>query len=244
MTEDKTSPSAVPTKVSAFLPKLNWKSALGEFLLIVIGVLVALAVNNWNADRQDRRAEVSILQQIRSSLAIDLSNLKEANAGVASRQHRMEALRDHLDRRAPYTESLPAEFGLVLGIWPLQFNRSPYDVLKAKGLALISNDGLRLRLVRVYDQVFADYQASQEDDRNVVFEVVRPHFLRAFRDIRFRETATPISYDEIVRDPYFHNVLDYRLRSLEVNCVDPAATAIKEVSGLLEDLDREISLRQ
>ena len=153
MTEDKTRPRAERTRLWAFLRTLNWKSALGELLLIVIGVLVALEVNNWNADRQDRRAGVSILR-------------------------------------------------------------------------------------------FADYQAAQEDDRNVVFEVVRPYFLRAFRDIRFRETATPISYDEIVRDPYFQNVLDYRLRSLEVNCVDPTATAIKEVSGLLEDLDREIAFRQ
>src|SRR5207237_9973733 len=163
----------------------------------------------------DRKAEVSMMSQIRSALAIDLSNLKEANEGFPSRKQRIESLRDHIGRQAPYTESMRSEFGAVLGIWTVQFNRSPYEVLKGKGLALISSESLRLRLVRVYDQVLTDYQASQEDDRNVVFEIVRPYYLKSFHDIRFRETATPIDYNAIVRDPYFRNVLDYRLRSLE-----------------------------
>jgi hypothetical protein len=68
-----------------------------------------------------------------------------------SRKERIEGLRDHVRTERRYAESLNGAFGMVLGIWPIQFNRSPYEVLKAKGLDLVSSDALQLRLVRVYD---------------------------------------------------------------------------------------------
>jgi len=219
---------------------IDWKHAVGEVFLIVVGVLVALAVNNWNTDRQDRQTELSLLQELRAALTADLDVLKGAETGFQSRKQKIEALRDHVGRAEPYAESLNADFGIVLGIWPIHFNRSPYEVLKAKGLNLVSNDSLRLKVVHVYDQVYADYQESQEDDRNVIFEVVRPYYLTAFRNIRFQETATPINYESIVRDQLFRNILEYRLRSLEANSIDPVETAIRNVSSLLHDLSDEI----
>ena len=40
----------------------NWKDALGEVVLIVIGVTIALAANSWYEDRQERRDEVLVLR--------------------------------------------------------------------------------------------------------------------------------------------------------------------------------------
>ena len=36
--------------------------AIGEIFLVVIGILIAVSINNWNKDRQDRRAEAEILE--------------------------------------------------------------------------------------------------------------------------------------------------------------------------------------
>ena len=32
----------------------NWKYALGELLIIVLGVLIALGVDNWKEERKER----------------------------------------------------------------------------------------------------------------------------------------------------------------------------------------------
>jgi hypothetical protein len=223
---------------------LDWRRPLGELFLIVAGVLLALAVNNWNTGWQNRATELALLQQLRSALVNDLSNLNDAQNGFRSRKKRIEVLRDDVKRGRAYEDSMASDFGIVLGIWPIHFNRGPYEVLKGRGLDLISNDAIRLRIVRVYDQTYAEYQGSQEDDRNVVFEVVRPYYLKAFREIRIRESATPLKYDELLRDSFFRNVLDYRLQSLELNSIGPADAATNEVSALLKDLDNEISHRQ
>ncbi|NNC62889.1 MAG: hypothetical protein HKO11_11175, partial [Eudoraea sp.] len=47
------------------------KYALGEIILVVIGILLALQINNWNEDRKSRNFEVEMLQQIRVNLLQD-----------------------------------------------------------------------------------------------------------------------------------------------------------------------------
>ena len=34
-----------------------WSFALGEFVLVFLGILIALQVDNWNQERKDRRLE-------------------------------------------------------------------------------------------------------------------------------------------------------------------------------------------
>ncbi|MDG1277849.1 MAG: DUF6090 family protein [Algoriphagus sp.] len=50
--------------------------AVGEIFLVVIGILIALQVNNWNEQRKIRIAEQSILQNLRTELLLNIQNLK------------------------------------------------------------------------------------------------------------------------------------------------------------------------
>ena len=38
--------------------------ALGEFLLLILGILIALQVDNWNEERKENREETRLLQQL------------------------------------------------------------------------------------------------------------------------------------------------------------------------------------
>ena len=56
--------------------------ALGEILLVVVGILIALQVNNWNEDRNSRQFEIRMLTEVRNALSDDLDicqMLKERN---------------------------------------------------------------------------------------------------------------------------------------------------------------------
>lgn len=50
--------------------------ALGEIALVMIGILLALQVNNWNEERKIRIAEKSILQNLRTELILNIQNLE------------------------------------------------------------------------------------------------------------------------------------------------------------------------
>ena len=46
--------------------------ALGEIALVVIGILIALQINNWNENRKDRRLEQRYVLQLMSDIQFDL----------------------------------------------------------------------------------------------------------------------------------------------------------------------------
>jgi hypothetical protein len=53
--------------------------AFGEIILVVIGILIALQVNEWNNDRNKRKAEQIVLAQIQSDLEkskLELADIK------------------------------------------------------------------------------------------------------------------------------------------------------------------------
>ena len=51
------------------------KYAIWEIVLVMIGILLALQVNNWNIDRKDRIREVKYLKNIELDLQKDLKSL-------------------------------------------------------------------------------------------------------------------------------------------------------------------------
>ena len=64
------------------------KYAIGEIVLVVIGILIALSINNWNENRKERLQETIILNQLRSEFD---SNLKQLDQKITIRNEMMKA---------------------------------------------------------------------------------------------------------------------------------------------------------
>ena len=50
--------------------------AIGEILLVVIGILIALQVNNWNESRKEATIKQSVLENLLFDIDDDLWNLE------------------------------------------------------------------------------------------------------------------------------------------------------------------------
>ena len=47
-----------------------FKYAIGEIILVVIGILIALSINNWNENRKNSNEEIAILQSLDKNLIL------------------------------------------------------------------------------------------------------------------------------------------------------------------------------
>ena len=60
------------------------KYAIGEIILVMVGIMLALQVNNWNENRKDKIAEKDLLENMLESLKLDSisfnKNLQEAKS--------------------------------------------------------------------------------------------------------------------------------------------------------------------
>lgn len=58
--------------VSRIIRATNWKYAVGEVFLIVVGITLALMATSWYENWQERRYESLVLGQLKVALESDL----------------------------------------------------------------------------------------------------------------------------------------------------------------------------
>ncbi|MCK0109573.1 DUF6090 family protein [Flavobacteriaceae bacterium S0825] len=57
-----------------------FKYAIGEIVLVVIGILIALSINTWNENRINKNLEQELLSNLLSDVEVDIENLKDLDS--------------------------------------------------------------------------------------------------------------------------------------------------------------------
>jgi hypothetical protein len=110
--------------------------AIGEILLVVVGILIALQINNWNEARREQNEIASFARALASDLEADISMAEPILGQIRNR-------RDNADALAQYVRETPAEelsnldlafFAARMSYYrPYTWNRSAVDQLIASG---------------------------------------------------------------------------------------------------------------
>lgn len=127
--------------------------AVGEILLVVIGILLALQVNNWNEERKAHEFERTILTQLRSAVIEDLDFIGNHLLNLRTkRKLQAHYYFDRMLKGEPVDrDSLDLHFGWLRFTDQFQYNRGPYESIKSAGIDKISNDSLRNVITNTYD---------------------------------------------------------------------------------------------
>jgi len=124
---------------------------IGEIVLVVIGILIALQINNWNQKRNNATQELQLLKSCKIGLQKDLSdidiNIKIHSQSIASAELILKIIEDN----QPYNDTLSKHFGNVLATTEFIYSTSSFETIKSKGIDLISNITLRNLIIDVYD---------------------------------------------------------------------------------------------
>ncbi len=219
---------------------LNWRYAMGELLLIILGILIALAISDWNDRRLQHQQEQALLREVRTTLEADLAELELRLAKLQETLPRIEELSRRLKTGGTYDPSLDRLFGAAYGVHGINLNTTAYETLKSIGLQSITNLDLRLGITRIFDHHYENILSGRDIGQGVTLDIMRPYFLEHFRDLQFLESATPINYKTIANDTYFHNMIDYRLAVLRNNQMDSYPKAIAEIRSVLGLLEKEL----
>ncbi|NVK85006.1 MAG: hypothetical protein HWE21_11840 [Cytophagia bacterium] len=131
------------------------KYALGEIILVVIGILIALSINNWNEERKDRSFERNILSEIKVALDNDINYTQRNIKRLESLDSAIDVMLYLIEQKADFIDSLYNQdqrrsYMLATGII-YQYNQGPFEALKSNGLDKIENDSLRNSLIYLYD---------------------------------------------------------------------------------------------
>lgn len=142
---------------------LQWvrTHAIGELLIVTFGVLIALAINQWNTDRLDRAEEVLIVQRVLSDLDSDAGSHREAFRILGDKENSLKRIYSVLVVPNTRPQSVPAFLGDVIAGANYGWNqaiarRITFDELLNSGrFRLIRSPELREMIAAYYsdDQV-------------------------------------------------------------------------------------------
>ena len=127
--------------------------AIGEIALVVIGILIALQINNWNEVRKDNLFEIKMIKEIVTALEGDSTIMDIAlKPRVALKIKGINALLNlaALDTTVHNSIIMSHYTNMRTGSH-MSFNYGPYEALKANGLEKIKNDSIRLLIVGIYE---------------------------------------------------------------------------------------------
>ena len=125
--------------------------ASGEIILVVIGILLALQIDNWNDERRELTKETELLGELKENLFEDISQLGQAIKYQEQRILDIGRLVDHLESFLPYEDTLKSYFVTVRHLEAYEINKSGYETLKNTGFELLSSKTLKKEITYYYD---------------------------------------------------------------------------------------------
>lgn len=129
--------------------------AVGEILLVVVGILLALQINNWNEGKKSDKLLMGILKNVSYDLERDTLLF---NAAIAYYEVRREISDSILNNK--FSESdlkkCIACFSLITTYYPVIINDKGYTQLKAFNENPKSRDSLAVDIVQFYNG-FGDF---------------------------------------------------------------------------------------
>jgi len=167
----------------------NWKKHGVEFLSIFIAVLSAFALNNWNENRRDDNSESKILIEISNGLEKDTEDIKINATGHKAGISACNYFRKLFAGKNIEPDSLMIHyFALTRDFISIQ-NVAGYETLKSKGLELIKDDSLRLKIISLYEYDYNTLRKLEEEYSEMQFQK------NYFKDIN-EEIAPSFNFDD------------------------------------------------
>lgn len=132
-----------------------FKYAIGEIFLVVVGILIALQINNWNQNRLLTNQEHKLLLELKTDLEITQNELALDLFYGDSLYNIGEKLNLYLDTITPdnYQRQMFIDSFSVAAINVKLYPRTiAYENLKSLGVEIIKNDSIRNLILDIFDR--------------------------------------------------------------------------------------------
>ena len=171
--------------------------ALGEILLIVFGILIALQLNNWNQDIQSAGQQTEMLETLQQTL---YANDREITATLTELDEVLEVTNLRIQHTGPHiTEVDPATIATVRQIDVVSLNlvqgASNPDLLQVEDISTL--DGQLRTLLLDYSTAYKSYQNAERNVKSLTLKLRKNHqqYVSLLTETAYEDSFTICDYN-------------------------------------------------
>lgn len=148
--------------------------AIGEIILVVIGILIALQINTWNQARLDVRNEIVLLKNIANNLESDIQQLQEISLNTKERLLNLDSIAYLLKTPESIDQAKFFRYAFEFAVDSyFTCNSGFFDEAVSSGkMSLIQNSQLLEKIFTYYHHVKENFQ--DETTRKITDEIITP----------------------------------------------------------------------
>jgi len=226
-----------------------FKYAIGEIVLVVIGILIALQINNWNQDRQVKQKEREMLIELKRDLTSNDNTLQNGIEFQKSTVEKITAIIEHLKHKKPFNDTISLYLKHVWYPERIQFVSSAYESLKSVGIDIISSGPLREDIAYLFGNEFPFVTMWLRDAGQQYIDAMFPYYIKFFEftdelssvtaNFNPNETRLSADYENLSNSKEFVNVLSMR-KSLKRAVISRLTRLQERVKKTIESIDKEL----
>ncbi|MDT0551718.1 DUF6090 family protein [Urechidicola vernalis] len=191
--------------------------AIGEIILVVIGILIALSINNWNDKSKENLKEKLVLLEISNSLLANLDWFQDVSYKRLERKtegiSRLTKMIGENEKTVSF-DSIIKLFNKSQTDISIIYDSGPYESLKTYGFEIISNDTLRKLIINSYEVTFPSMRVFGDKTQKILDPLIEEIKIKIFKKEAVQNEKgvwqlinTPKD-NKILTNPDFKNLLD------------------------------------
>ncbi len=228
--------------------------AIGEIILVVIGILIALQINNWNEDRKQNAEEIKLLQNFRNSIEADAARVNQHINDFERRNELINILLRHINADLPYSDSLSIYFMNSTALWMPRLDQEVFSTLTSTDLNIISNDTLKKEITSYYSFAKRQFDIFISRYANIIEDASKNIFPTRFnalwnnswndpeKELQGGRVMIPNDYEALKKDKEYLYFLRSQKNQLYWYVREPLKQAKIRSENLLSSLDQELNL--
>ena len=186
-----------------------WLFTISEFVIVVLGILLVLQIDNWKESRKASKLEHEYLYEIKAELLGDLSDI-ELNINILGDiQNSLEIIIQFLGSNSEYVDSLDFHLSKLLYGTHFFHDKTSYESLKATDISIISDKELRKRITMHYAGHYNAILRIQDIHNDFVVNNIFPEYIKHIQIVKPMEVAKPLNVMELKRSNEMKSLLNF-----------------------------------
>ncbi|MFY0604574.1 MAG: hypothetical protein JXQ93_11525 [Flavobacteriaceae bacterium] len=209
-----------------------FKYAIGEIILVVIGILIALQINNWNQNRLNRIGAKNFLNQVQEELELDVINYKRDLDNI---QRYTNYLNKVSERKYSEIDLSLLPSSLTRNLSPNNNNTSYIKMLESGIIEYVDNNIIKKNLKKYYLTDYVNYNNLTAFHLKFVLENIEGPSLEILKYKRgFR--VEPNQVIEKLEDGKLESMINWQISFLEnyVPLINENRIQAKKLISLIE----------